>query len=49
MMKLQTKHKEDAQETDGKAPDDASDVVPVFLPRSTVQALLSAFMKAVDG
>ena len=46
---LQRKTDEDAQETDGKAPDDASDVVTVFLPRSTVQALLSAFMKAVDG
>jgi len=46
---LQRKTDEDAQETGDKAPDDASDVVTVFLPRSTVQALLSAFMKAVDS
>ena len=46
---LQRKTDEDAQKTDEKAPDDASDVVTVFLPRSTVQALLSAFMKAVDS
>lgn len=45
---LRRKTDEDAQETDEKAPDDASDVVTVFLPRSTAQALLSAFMKAVD-
>jgi len=46
---LQRKTDEDAQETGETAPDDASDVVTVFLPRSTVQALLSAFMKAVDS
>lgn len=46
---LQRKTDEDAPETGDNAPDDASDVVTVSLPRSTVQALLSAFMKAVDG
>ena len=46
---LQRKTDEDALETGETAPDDAADVVTVSLPRSIVQALLSAFMKAVDS
>lgn len=45
---LQRKTDEDALETGETATDDAADVVTVSLPRSTAQALLSAFMKAVD-
>lgn len=46
---LQRKTDEDAPEAGETAPDDVADVVTVSLPRSTVQALLSAFMKAVDS